>query len=178
MDNEFSKVKVNEAEIEELVEEDHSIDNASRLTLNSHQVALDDYHASNHYWNNENIHRPHSTEYENYQHNLNIKPSDTATNEDINNETIIFNDYSFDLIDNIENNTGNYSPKSVNTLPPMPHQRMINVREVIRNGNLNELEEIVLQGYGERLLAVNNNTAAPLVQEFLDNLPNYLVCNH
>lgn len=49
----------------------------------------------------------------------------------------------------------------------------INVKELIKQGNLTELEELVLQGNGDRLLG--ESSSAPLVQEFLDNLPNYLV---
>ncbi|XP_075680387.1 uncharacterized protein LOC113791200, partial [Dermatophagoides pteronyssinus] len=62
----------------------------------------------------------------------------------------------------------------------------INIKEIIRNGNLNELEELVLNGYGYKLLneITNTNTtttissssssSAPLIQEFFNNLPNYL----
>ena len=65
----------------------------------------------------------------------------------------------------------------------------INIKEIIRNGNLNELEELVLNGYGYKLLneITNTNTTtttistnssfAPLIQEFFNNLPNYLVSN-
>lgn len=165
-------------EEEELVDYDFidNIHGSVSTTLNRHPLILDDYPVSGSNWNENNIHQQNSFGYENFQSNFNIQP-ETVTILDEDNDTIILNDYSLDLIDNIENNKQKYSPKLASTLPPMPHQRMINVRELIRNGNLNELEEIVLQGYGERLLTINNNnTAAPLVQEFLDNLPNYLVC--
>jgi len=50
-----------------------------------------------------------------------------------------------------------------------------NLKELIKQGNLAVLEDIVLQGNGDRLLGLGNSSA-PLVQEFLDNLPSYLVC--
>ena len=46
------------------------------------------------------------------------------------------------------------------------------VRGLISEGNLDELEASVLQGFGDRLLG--ETSQAPLVQEFLDNLPGYL----
>lgn len=49
----------------------------------------------------------------------------------------------------------------------------LNVKELIKQGNLTALEDIVLQGNGDRLLG--ETSSAPLVQEFLDNLPTYLV---
>lgn len=61
--------------------------------------------------------------------------------------------------------------KSRSTSPTMMNR--INAKELIRQGNLTELEELVLQGHGDRLLG--ESSSAPLVQEFLDNLPNYLV---
>ena len=48
-----------------------------------------------------------------------------------------------------------------------------NLKELIKQGNLTALEDIVLQGTGDRLLG--ESSSSPLVQEFLDNLPNYLV---
>ena len=66
----------------------------------------------------------------------------------------------------------------------------INIKEIIRKGNLNELEELVLNGYGYKLLneitntntttttiSTNSSSSAPLIQEFFNNLPNYLVSN-
>lgn len=48
-----------------------------------------------------------------------------------------------------------------------------NLKELIKQGNLTALEEIVLQGNGDKLLG--ETSTAPIVQEFLDNLPSYLV---
>ena len=54
----------------------------------------------------------------------------------------------------------------------MAGNNRFSVRELITNGNIDELEVSVLQGYGDRLLG--ETSQAPLVQEFLDNLPCYL----
>lgn len=48
----------------------------------------------------------------------------------------------------------------------------LNVKDLIKQGNLGVLEDLVLQGNGDRLLGETSST--PLVQEFLDNLPDYL----
>lgn len=48
-----------------------------------------------------------------------------------------------------------------------------NIKELIKQGNLSTLEEVVLQGYGDRL--VGETSPAPLVQEFLDTVPAYIV---
>ncbi|CAG2171340.1 unnamed protein product, partial [Oppiella nova] len=47
-----------------------------------------------------------------------------------------------------------------------------NIKELIRQGNLSTLEEVVLQGFGDRLLGETSH--APLVQEFLDKLPDFI----
>ncbi|XP_015786659.1 uncharacterized protein LOC107363890 isoform X2 [Tetranychus urticae] len=44
-----------------------------------------------------------------------------------------------------------------------------NIRELIKQGNITTLEEIVIQGYGDRL--IGETSSAPLVQEFLKNVP-------
>lgn len=49
-----------------------------------------------------------------------------------------------------------------------------NIKELIKHGNLSTLEEVVLQGFGDRLLG--ETSTAPLVQDFLNKLPDYIVC--
>jgi len=48
------------------------------------------------------------------------------------------------------------------------------MKELIKQGNLSTLEEVVLQGFGDRLLG--QTSTSPLVQDFLDKLPDYIVC--
>ena len=48
-----------------------------------------------------------------------------------------------------------------------------NIRELIKQGNISTLEEIVIQGYGDRL--IGETSSAPLVQEFLKNVPSLIV---
>lgn len=47
------------------------------------------------------------------------------------------------------------------------------VREMIRHGNLEVLEELVLHGHGDKLLG--ETSSDPVVQEFLDTVPGYMV---
>jgi hypothetical protein len=49
-----------------------------------------------------------------------------------------------------------------------------NIKDLIKQGNLSTLEEVVLQGFGDRLLG--ETSTAPLVQDFIDKLPDYIVC--
>lgn len=72
---------------------------------------------------------------------------------------------TFLSVDSILNTSGKMST--------LPFNRA-NLKELIKQGNLTALEEFVLQGNGDRLLG--ETSSAPLVQEFLDNLPTYLVC--
>ena len=51
-----------------------------------------------------------------------------------------------------------------------------NIKELIRQGNLSTLEEVVLQGFGDRL--VGETSSSPLVQEFLDKLPDFIVSQY
>ncbi|RWS24236.1 Tankyrase-1-like protein, partial [Leptotrombidium deliense] len=44
-----------------------------------------------------------------------------------------------------------------------------NIKELIKQGNLTAIEEIVIQGFGDRL--IGETSSAPLVQEFLDRVP-------
>ncbi|OQR70221.1 hypothetical protein BIW11_01722 [Tropilaelaps mercedesae] len=46
------------------------------------------------------------------------------------------------------------------------------VREMIRQGNLEVLEELVLHGHGDKLLG--ESSLDPIVQEFLDTVPGYM----
>ncbi|XP_022646610.1 serine/threonine-protein phosphatase 6 regulatory ankyrin repeat subunit C-like isoform X2 [Varroa destructor] len=46
------------------------------------------------------------------------------------------------------------------------------VREMIRHGNLEVLEELVLHGHGDKLLG--ETSSDPVVQEFLDTVPGYM----
>lgn len=48
-----------------------------------------------------------------------------------------------------------------------------NIRELIRQGNIATLEEIVIQGYGDRLIGETATT--PMVQEFLRRVPDLIV---
>jgi len=48
-----------------------------------------------------------------------------------------------------------------------------NIRELIKQGKIATLEEIVFQGYGDRLLG--ETSLIPMVQEFLDRVPSLLV---
>lgn len=47
------------------------------------------------------------------------------------------------------------------------------IKELIKQGNLTTLEEIVLQGYGDRL--IGEASSAPIIQEFLDHVPDLIV---
>lgn len=53
------------------------------------------------------------------------------------------------------------------------------LKAIIEQGNLTELEDLVLRGYGEKLLkflpTINELSRSVLVIEFFENLPNYLV---
>ncbi|RWS09895.1 Tankyrase-1-like protein [Dinothrombium tinctorium] len=44
-----------------------------------------------------------------------------------------------------------------------------NIKELIKQGNLSAIEEVVIQGFGDRL--IGEHSSAPLVQEFLDRVP-------
>lgn len=48
-----------------------------------------------------------------------------------------------------------------------------NIRELIKQGNITTLEEIVFQGYGDRLLG--ETSFVPIVQDFLNRVPSLLV---
>lgn len=47
------------------------------------------------------------------------------------------------------------------------------VRDMIHQGNLEVLEELVLHGHGDKLLG--ETSSDPVVQEFLDTVPGYMV---
>ncbi|KAL3219100.1 hypothetical protein MRX96_050546, partial [Rhipicephalus microplus] len=51
----------------------------------------------------------------------------------------------------------------------------VQIREIIGQGNLEALEELVLHGHGDRLLG--ETSPNPVVQEFLDIVPGYIVRN-
>ncbi|KAH9423609.1 hypothetical protein DERP_005189 [Dermatophagoides pteronyssinus] len=87
--------------------------------------------------------------------------------------------------DNPDFRTNNQQICSTNSMNNNNNRMKINIKEIIRNGNLNELEELVLNGYGYKLLneitntntttiSTNSSSSAPLIQEFFNNLPNYL----
>ncbi|XP_064456948.1 uncharacterized protein LOC135367588 [Ornithodoros turicata] len=48
----------------------------------------------------------------------------------------------------------------------------VQIREIIAQGNLEALEELVLHGHGDKLLG--ESSPNPLVQEFLDTVPGYM----
>lgn len=48
-----------------------------------------------------------------------------------------------------------------------------NIKELIKQGNLSQLEQVVIQGYGDRL--IGESSLSPIVQEFLDRIPQLIV---
>lgn len=50
-----------------------------------------------------------------------------------------------------------------------------NVRKLINDGNISTLEEIVIHGYGDRLIGEEGNKS--MVQEFMRQVPRLIVSN-
>ena len=48
-----------------------------------------------------------------------------------------------------------------------------NIKELIKQGNLSQLEQVVIQGYGDRL--IGESSLSPIVQEFFDRIPQLIV---
>ncbi|XP_077554664.1 uncharacterized protein LOC144169409 [Haemaphysalis longicornis] len=68
--------------------------------------------------------------------------------------------------------SGDDSSTSVRGYSAKPAGLKVQIREVIGQGNLEALEELVLHGHGDRLLG--ETSPNPLVQEFLDIVPGYI----
>ncbi|KAK8788073.1 hypothetical protein V5799_022146, partial [Amblyomma americanum] len=68
--------------------------------------------------------------------------------------------------------SGENSTASVRGYSAKPAGLKVQIREVIGQGNLEALEELVLHGHGDRLLG--ETSPNPVVQEFLDIVPGYI----
>ncbi|KAH6940089.1 hypothetical protein HPB50_024654 [Hyalomma asiaticum] len=68
--------------------------------------------------------------------------------------------------------SGENSTASVRGYSAKPAGLKVQIREIIGQGNLEALEELVLHGHGDRLLG--ETSPNPVVQEFLDIVPGYI----
>ncbi|KAH7961928.1 hypothetical protein HPB52_013391 [Rhipicephalus sanguineus] len=68
--------------------------------------------------------------------------------------------------------SGDNSTASVRGYSAKPAGLKVQIREIIGQGNLEALEELVLHGHGDRLLG--ETSPNPVVQEFLDIVPGYI----
>lgn len=68
----------------------------------------------------------------------------------------------------------NNSPtKNINVPTTESNWTQSSIRSLIKQGNLNALEEIVIQGYGDRL--IGEVSGIPLIEDFLERIPDLLV---
>ncbi|XP_054932471.1 uncharacterized protein [Dermacentor andersoni] len=68
--------------------------------------------------------------------------------------------------------SGENSTASIRGYSAKPAGLKVQIREIIGQGNLEALEELVLHGHGDRLLG--ETSPNPVVQEFLDIVPGYI----
>lgn len=71
----------------------------------------------------------------------------------------------------------NHSPaKNTTSSPTESNWNQSSIRSLIKQGNLTALEEIVIQGYGDRL--IGEVSGIPLIEDFLERIPDLLVSNN